>query len=391
MRTQRSPIVLLLFLLASTLAIADTDPNAEEKLRLQQQKELLEAQKALLDAQKALFDAQFPKFTGGKAGALTFGTSVDPFHATVNAQRALRLLGDRICTDKALKAAPTIVIVADEDLKAATAYRLAHRQLDVLVKAYESLAGDDKTPKTRSSPIAAGMAVPAFATALSSIADLTRLFRSDLKVSPEEVAVSENDLLSAIAACEGFAGKVKTSQTMTMKMLDEGQSTFWAAYKKAQTLRAEAEARGPVEVAELSVFDKAKIGAASKEDKAAFVKLTADTTRRAALITIHDKIETLVGGASEAKYPNLLWILRGEEVVKQFDVAKAAPGGVLLSANIVAKGGFSVVSTSIWRSDRFYSRGGVAVSYRVVDPKNQNTLSAGFVDQESDVQRVKFD
>jgi hypothetical protein len=176
---------------------------------------------------------------------------------------------------------------------------------------------------------------------------------------------------------------------MAVKTLDEGQSAFWASYKKAQDLRAKSEAKGPVEIAELSVIDKTKIAGASKEDKATFVKLTADTARRAALIAIHDKIETLVNGANEAKYPNLLWILRGEEAIKQFDAAKADEG-VLLSASIIAKGGFSVVSQSIWRSDKLYSRGGVAVSYRVLDPKSHKVLSTGFVVEESDVQEVKF-
>lgn len=392
MRTQKAALVLSLYLVASPLAFGDTDPNAEEKLRLQQQKELLEARKELLEAQKALVDAQYPKFTGGKAGALTFGTSVDVFHATVNAHRALRDLSIRICNDESLKAVAIVVVVADEDLKAATAHRLVNRQLGELVKAYKALEGDEARPQTRNSPVA-GAAVPLYAaaTALSSIADLTKLFRSDVKVSPEEVPLTDNDLLSAISACPGFASKVKSSQSfMAVKALDEGQSIFWSLYKEAQKLREKAESNGAVQSAELALFDKAKIAAASKEDKAAFVKLTADTTRRAALITIHDKIEALVSSVDDAKYPNLLRILRGEEAAKQFEAAKSA-NGVLLSASIVAKGGFSAVSTSVWRADRLYSRGGVAVSYRVVNPRDQSVLSAGFVDQESGTQEVKFD
>lgn len=403
--------VLAVALCILSVPIAQADGNADLIKQLQDQKALLDAQKSLIDAQagllnsqKSLVDAKYPDFTGGKTGSMTFGSSVDAFHANRYAYSALETVATKICKLDVLKG-KRVLLLSSDDLASIAADRLLMDQLSSLNKAYDTAL--KPTPPEVELPPTKGpyLAVPGLYTAaiaLSSIADFTKLFRTDQTVSQEAVTLSDSDLANAlIGTCVAApAARAKPTSEATASpaaepvqppfflasylsipaLLNENSSKLWKGYMAANNNRANALALQLANDVELSGMDKTKL-------TTRYVTLQASSAQIKALLATHAQLDTIFTGVNDTtKEPNLLRLLRGEALLDHFTKNKDT---LLLTANIVLKGGFSVVSKSIWREDKFYSRGGLAVSYRVMDTKG-TVIAANVVSAESEPAEVKF-
>jgi len=379
-------IPLLLF-----VALAHADDNADLIKQLQAQKALLDAQKDVIDSQsgiltsqKSLIDAQYPKFTGGKSGETAFGSSMDTFHANLFAYGALNSLATKLCAESHLKSASVVFVLSGDDLASVGVMRLVQDQLTELIDSYHKVIKE--APTTGHEKRMAALAPYAAAMALSSIADLTRLFRTDLKVSQETVNLSDADLANALSACG--TDKFLLSASLATKPLLEAahdDNSLWGQYKLATELRAQAQAAQLAADAEIATLDKTK--PKNEAERKRYVELQTLSDRVKGLVTAQDKVETLFTGVNDSsKEPNLLRLLRGEALFKKIN---ASPQASLLTATVVLKGGFSVVSQSIWRADKFYSRGGLAVSYRVLKADG-SVVAAGVLNEESQPAEVHF-
>jgi hypothetical protein len=380
------------FLSATVLHAED---NTELIKQLQDQKALLDAQKGLIESQSALFtsqksliDAQYPQFPGGKGGGTTFGASVDTFHANLFAYGALNSLANRLCALPVFGNTPQVLVLSADDLDSIAATRLFKNQLNGLVAAYDDVLKTKEPEVTRVAPLAGTYAA---AVALSSLADFTRLFRTDKKVSQESVTLSDSDLANEIAGCLDTVSKqhkflLASSLMLPALLVDSPDSaSLWGKYEEAAKLRISAQKLKAEDDAELEALDKAKL--TTKEDHKKFVDLKSSSNRLTALLTVQTNLDSTFTGVSDnTKEPIVLRLLRGEALLKQIN---NDPKPLLLTTNIVLKGGFSVVSQSIWRADKFYSRGGLAVSYRV-ENHDGKVLDAGILRAESAPSEVKF-
>lgn len=375
METRALAVLVVTFCILS-VPIAQADDNADLIKQIQDQKALLDAQKGLNDSkaglltsEKNLVDAQYPKFTGGKAGETTFGTSVDPFHANFYAYKALGSLASDLAgalfkqttlTDK------KVLVLSSDDLASIAAYRLLKNQLDELNKAYEAslkLAStptvDLVPPTTPSTSVLKTIPIYTAAMALSSIADFTRLFHTDQKVGQEAVTLTDSDLANALIHANPAKFLLATSLVIP-ELLDEKNSKLWAEYNMANSNRVTVQALP------------------SNMDANLAKQFTA-------LLAKHTQLDTIFTGVNETtKEPNILRLLRGEALYNAYQTDNT----VYLTANVVLKGGFSVVSQSIWRQDKFYSQGGVVVSYRAMD-KEGKVLAADILSKEL-ADEVKF-
>jgi hypothetical protein len=369
-------------------SFAHADSSADLLKQLQDQKAVLDAQKGVIDSQtgiltsqKALIDAKNPQFAGGKSGETTFGSSVDVFHANLYAYSALNTLAGKLCKLETLKNSTAIVLSSD-DLASIAAASLLKEQLDGLITAYNAALNTTPPQGKRLAPLAAGYAA---AMALSAAADFTRLFRTDQKVSQEVVTISDSDLANELSACAPQKFLLATSLAMPALLTQvPAVDSLWGKYMKAAALRATAQAVQIADDAELATMDKTKLP--TPLDRSTFIDLQTSTDRLKALSTAHSNLDPLFTGSNDTtKEPNLLRLLRGEALLKKASESNT----VLLTASVVLKGGFSVVSQSIWRADKFYSRGGLAVSYRAVKTDG-SVLAAGVLSEESKPAEVHF-
>jgi hypothetical protein len=100
-----------------------------------------------------------------------------------------------------------------------------------------------------------------------------------------------------------------------------------------------------------------------------------------ALLAELDSLSTaLLTPDATTKLPMLMLIMRGE--IGDAYVSQA--GGRVLTVRIAAKGGSSLKTSSIWRSDRLYAAGGVIATYRLTGGNNNpRVLKAGAVTAET--------
>lgn len=391
----RALAALVVALCILPVPIAQAEDDADLIKQLQDQKALLDAQKGLIDAQagllnsqKSLVDAKYPDFTGGKTGSMTFGSSVGAFHANRYAYSALETVAKKICDSPALKD-KNVLVLSSDDLASIAADRLLKNQIDSLRKAYDA-ALQSTPPTVERTPSMGQDRFSAFdpglytaAVALSSIADFTKLFRTDQTVSQEAVTLSDSDLATALSGCAPRKFLFASSLAIPA-LLGEKQSLLWLSYLNANDLRAQALALQLKNDVAFSGMDKTKL--ATQKEREDYVTLRASSAQIKALLATHAQLDTIFTGVNDTtNEPNLLRLLRGEALLDHFTNKDT----LLLTANIVLKGGFSVVSKSIWREDKFYSRGGVAVSYRVMD-KYGTVIAANVVSAESEPAEVKF-
>lgn len=375
-------------LLLSFHSVAYADAAADQLKALQDHKALLDAQQgviasqtSILTAQKAQIDAMYPAFSGGKNGDITSGSSLDTFHANLNAYNALTALAGRFCTWPEVETYPALVLSSD-DLAAIATAKILKDQLDGLLADYKD-ALQTVAPKGERIALIAG--AYAAATALTAVADLTRLFRTDQQVSQETVALSDADFANALSACAPRTFLLASSLATAALLTAPTPGSLWGKYEDAAQLRARAQAVQAEDEAELATIDKSKL--TNRDDRKTFIALQASADRLKAILAAHANLDLVFLGSNDTtKEPNVLRLLRGEALLNKITTT---PKIQILTANVILKGGFSIISKSIWRADRFYSRGGLVVSYRLMTPDG-SVVKAGIVSQESLPQEVLF-
>jgi len=391
MHIKNTVTALVMLYAALSVLVVNAADNVDAIKQLQDQKALSDAQKDLiksqadaLAAQKDLINAQFPKFSGGKSGEIAFsGSSVDSFHANLFAYDALSSLACKLAKNAAFADAKRVLLMSNEDLVSVVATRQVQYQIDQLVKDYKSLLPEDIKFE-----VAITQLPYAVGTALSSIADLGRLFRTDQKISQENISLSDTDLANALIGCDPKKFVLPSSLSLSSYFLDApNASALWNAYKEAGDYRSQVISKLKRARVELATMDASKL-ADKAGDRAKYIQLKTRADRIDSLLERHTSLDGIVLGVNETtKEPILVRLLRGEAIKNV--VANKNEKAVLLTASVVLKGGFSVVSQSIWREDKFYSRGGLVISYRAQNPDG-SVIASGFMSEESSPARVHF-
>jgi hypothetical protein len=365
-------IVLLAHYLTWSYAVAADGSTADKVKALQDLKDVLDAQKKLIDAQKdllgsqkSLLEAEFPKISGGKEGTIEFKSGgADNLHAHVQTYQALSRAASDVCdkVNASLNDKESVVLLSADDIKMSGQYRIALSDLQSLQKMFEDAVGQ-KVAITGT-----GLELYGAAIALTTIADFTKLFRTNRTLYAESTTVADEELTNLVAQC------IKRSVIYPAVQFDSaiasGTSSFIDALHGLDVHRAKVDSL----IMELSAKEK---------------RTPSDEARLAALKTLaarHDKFVTAMAASDEAnKTPILFYLLRGEIVANAVKSANIP----LLTTKISKQGGFSMITSSIWRSDRFFSSGGVVVSYRLVS--NGQLRTAGSVPADSpfvEVQQV---
>lgn len=335
---------------------AAPNPNQATIDQINQQKALLTAQDELLKLQAALIKDASPSLGDnfGKKGALTIESAErDKFHVTARSAAAFAGVADELA--QRVKADPgkgPIVILVDVDRAAFQVYWNEKFALDGL---------DARIRQVLKKPAAAqaqalGMTVFAVGTALAQLAQLPQLFRADKSVAFTD-SLLPDELLLDLLALRLPADRVKyPSGEFDSIMAKDFTSRYVDKLKEVLDQRS------------------ALVGAGDA-GKDALEELKALSTRLAA-------------SDATTKVPGLLTVLRGEIVANH--VAK--PDARTLSIKVASKGGASLKTSSIWRSDRLYASGGLIVSYRLADASSTaNVLQAGVVSVESGFARIRLD
>ena len=330
--------------------------------------------------------ARYPAFDGGKSGSIAAAGSVDDFHATLAAYAALQTLAQGLCALPPISAAGKVVLRSDDDVAALLAYRQLMPLVDGLAREFRAALASVPEEGRFTRDSAGTVAGFAGAAALSSVASLGRLFRSDTKLAEESVALSDADLAAAIEACD-LQRFVAVAHLATSAVM--ARTTTAGLRGRLQSLR---ELRGVADVAwaaaaaEVAAMERPRI-TLTREERKRYAAVQTVSLRLKALATTHDRLEVALAAADDASgEPALLRMLRAEALES---LLAAEPGAVLLSASVALRGGFSVVSQSIWRADRFYTQGGLAVRYRL-ERADGTVLGAGLLTQESPAREVHW-
>ncbi len=332
------------------------NPNQPTIDLINQQKALLTAQDELVKLQAALIKDASPSLGDnfGRKGTLTIESGErDKFHVTARSAAAFATVADELV--KRVKTAPgagPIVILVDADRAAFQTYWIEKFALDNLDTRIRQVL--KKPPAAQAQAL--GMTVFAVGTALAQLAQLPQLFRTDKSVAFTDSVLPDELLLDLVALRLPTDALKYPSAELDGIMAKDFRSRYAEKLKDVLDLRQ----------ALVSAGDAAKDGL--DELKTLSTRLaTSDTT---------------------TKVPGLLTVLRGEIVANHVELQDART----LSIKVASKGGASLKTSSIWRSDRLYASGGLIVSYRLADAsKNARLLQAGVVSAESGFERIRLD
>lgn len=336
---------------SATAAKPHVNPQQSAIDELNDRKAVIAAQSELIDAQTKLIKSAYPAFgeNFGKAGAVTVESAErDKFHVTARAAAAFAdVAGQLVAIAKVPlqsdpKATRPVLLLTESDRTAWQTYLVENIALAGLeTRVMEALRTTPKAFAPTAGLYAAGLA-------LSQIADFAKLFRTDKSVAFTDALIPDEALLDQVAAGLPADGTYYPAAEIDGSMASNYNSDYLAMLNAVLSRHAELVAKG----------DAAK-DLLKEVDNLATRLVTQDAT---------------------TKVPLLLTVLRGELAGKHASL----PGVLMLSVKVVSKGGTSLKTSSIWRSDRLYASGGLIVSYRLADGQNNfRLLKAGIVSSES--------
>jgi hypothetical protein len=347
-------VLIVTLSLPSMAADPHVNPDQSTIDSINDRKSLIDAQDALIKSQTSLIKDQSPAFDDnfGKKGALTVDTADrDKFHVTARSAEAFSRMADKLAaiTKEAAGVRPILILV-DADRSAVQALWAESTALSSIETKIATALKEPPKVKAQAAP---GVGLFEVGTVLSQIAQFTQLFRTDKNVSFTDSLLTDDVLLDLVAI--GLQGSSRYPQGETDRFL----SKSWNSN---------------------SDFGVRLSAALSKRD--ALVAI--GDPGKDALKDISALSDRLATPDATTKLPELFTVLRGELVqtyLSEKDV-------LTLSVRVVSKGGASLKTSSIWRSDRLYASGGVITSYRISDPKNPALLKAGVLTMESEFEEV---
>jgi hypothetical protein len=334
---------------------AQIDALTKKKNILQLQSDIAKLE---VDKQKNAF----PKFDDdfGKKGALTIESAErDKFHVTARSAEAFPIVASKLVEIVAAQPGP-VVLLTDLDLAALAVYRAEKSKLDRLYERAQTILGKTPSKPKSLTPEAAGAAIMGVGSLLGEIAQFTQLFRTDKSVSFTESLLPDN-LVFDLVAMKSPSKIIYPTVQMDALIAGRIPSQFADEFSEVVNLGRE--------ITQLK--DKKK-----EQQATAFIADLDATVIRLASLEV------------SSKQPILASVLRGELAKDAIDVAK----GRILTINVVTKGGTSLKTSSIWRSDRLYASGGLIVTYRLVAGDSTPTvIDAGAIVSESKFVEVKLD
>ena len=331
---------------AALAATAVATTRADEQTEVQKKTAELTQQTELLKAEVALLQAKWPQFAGGKEGKLGKGTGgVYALGAWDQVYERLGDAVDEICA--ALMSAKTNtppVLLSAADLDAGLRYRIAAREQQAILAAIAQLTA----PVAAADPAKGGvgaMATPlaTVAAVLPSLMSLTKLFRTDVALHDETVAIAERTLTDLVhrRARDAHALSLGYPAVAGLYALSGAQTTAFG-----QGVEDIINQRSAVQ----GVID----------DKSNATKGAQATALLARMDKFVAELYTVPATAG-ARAP-IAEVLLGEAV----GAAVKGSGAMLLVA-IVQQGGNSMITSNAWREDRLYVGGGVVVDYKLID------------------------
>lgn len=334
------------------------NPNQPTIDQINDRKALIDAQDALIKSQIALIKDSYPAFGEdfGKKGALTIESGErDKFHVTARSAAAFAAVADELAAlvkPEADEGKRPIVILVDADRIAFQLYWTEKLALDSLQARVAAVLQESVT----FAPQAVGTALFTVGTALSQLAQFTQIFRTDKNVAFTDSLLPDEFLLDLVVLRLPVASVRYPSGELDRFLSKDFQSPY------AKQLSDVLSKHG-------------RLLASGEAAKNVLGELTTLSTR-------------LVTPDATTKVPALLTVLRGELVQGHVSQAEART----LSVKIASKGGTSLKTSSIWRSDRLYASGGLIVTYRIADAgPNSKVLKAGVVSSESGFVRIPLD
>lgn len=309
------------------LAAEHVNPNQAEIEALNDKKALLEAKEAISKAENSLAKSEFEAFPDnfGKKGNLTL-SGTDTVRVTAKTALAMKQVAKQIAN--LLKAeSGSVVLLTDADRMSIPVYKVEKDSADRLLSAARKLLEDGP-------PVAAESAeLLALGTMLSQFAQFTQLFRTDKTVSFVQTTLPDDLLLELISA------------------------------NAPNALYAAADLDGLLAGRFASLVGKTLTDLARARDS---LKQIADPKKKEAATALSAQIDEgfkrLMSNNEAAKTLCLLVVLRGELVSGYLDAAN----GREMSVRILAQGGTTIKTESIWRSDRYYVSGSIVASYRLI-------------------------
>lgn len=355
--------LLLVFFVVFPVASSAADqvnPHQAAIDDLNDKKALIKAERDLLEAQAALIKNEYPALPDGfgKKGSLTIEASErDKFHVSARAAESFAQVAAQIATAVEKDCEATCVLMTDTDRVALLLYWDEKATLERTARGVESLLGKVKLEAIPEGPLP----IVTLGAVLMQAAQLTQIVRTDKSLAFGDAAVPDELLFDYVV----FKLKAKVLYpTGTVDGIISGKIT--------SDFRKNLEA--------LLVRRSALVAASADKNK----KEKAD-----ALIKQVDDFATRLTTVDAAtKKPLLLSVLVGEVVDQHLKVAS----GRSLTLKVLSKGGSSLKTTSIWRSDRLYAAGGIVAMYRVTEGDSAGTIkNVGVAIAETHFKRIPLD
>jgi len=324
--------------------------NQAELDELARRTALTEARTKLMTAEISLAKLQFPLQDGdvGKTGVLTIETSDrDKFHVTARSVEAFQMAAKRLAVIVAASS-KAVVILSEVDRVAMAQFRSERFALDSIERRRNGILGSPTA-----APQGLGPSVLSISSALSQMAQFTQLFRSDISLSFTESSLPDT-VFTDLLAVELKQNARYPAGELDSLFVDGKETAFSRSLNGVLTSRDALSKKGD-------------------DGKA----ILADIEALSARLSSTDIM---------TKMPVLFTVLRGELVA---NAVGAAPMSV--TVNVVSKGGSSMKTSNIFRSDRLYAAGGLMVSYRLAKTGASSSLElAGVIVEESGFVRVNL-
>ncbi|MDQ0028117.1 hypothetical protein J2X90_005970 [Variovorax paradoxus] len=339
------------------------------------EKALVEAKDALAKARAALARDEFPGFgpNFGKAGTLTVESAErDKFHVTARSADAFAVVAKQLAAIVKASPSPTLVLFTDADRNAIPVYWGESISLNRLAQETDFLLGKDVAAEGAALSTESPAALLAVGSLLSQVAQFAQLFRTDKSLAYSDSVLQDEFLLDMIAL-EASEKVLYPTASLDAQLVFGGASEFATSLQRLLSKRTALE----LIKAEAGAKTESKTDTApSKKDRASAVLTGLDA--------MLSRLSTL---DPTTKVPGLVTVLRGELAQGLLKVAQ----GHVLSVKVAVKGGSSLKTSSIWRSDRLYASGGVVLSYRISDSASLGKIeSAGVLTVESGFVPVPF-
>lgn len=341
---------------AAPAAAAPVDPIVEE---LKRRLAVLEAEKATIagevernKARLDLFQQQFPVITGGNSGAIKFDTSKGAYAIGAWEMVFQRMAegASELCQslDGTFKGAnlKEVVLVSEDDLQLPAAYILVSGEQKRLQFELDALLGTEVV-KPSIGPAPAVAPIAAVGAILNSAVSIAKFFRTDITLYPEATTVNVASVKDEVAKCLSARQIAVNYPALSSRhaLLSSSGSEFLLQLQKLSVDRQRAESK---------------------------VLQMSPASRPASASPLFAQVDKFIGdllgaSAAPAEAP-LLSVVRGEAI--QLGLANNVP---MLMVGIPQQGGLSMITSSVWRSDRLFVGGGMIISYRL---SNKGTILA---------------